>query len=163
MNGEADSAAEQDTDEAAIRSLVDRYFAAYARKDLDAMADLVGSAVANAGLESLASFPKLESLALSGGQIGDEGMVHVAGCRSLRHLTLLYTRVGDSGLARLADLKEHLLQARRSNGNDHAGQFVRAVLEAVQASDRHVGEGASIGHDPLVADLDNDLPFQDEE
>jgi hypothetical protein len=58
-------------------------------------------------------------------------------------------------LNRLADLHEHLFQARRSNGNKHAGRFVHAVLEAVQAPDRHVGKertvfGAGLGANLLL-------------
>ena len=40
---------------------------------------------------------------------------------------------------------------------------VRVVLEAVQASHRHVGKGACLGNDLLVADLEGDFTFKDVE
>jgi hypothetical protein len=62
---------------------------------------------------------------------------------------------------RNADLEEHLLQSRRSNGNQHPGGFAALVLERVWGADRHVGEHPGPGDEPTLANEENDLAFKD--
>lgn len=74
-------------------------------KDQIAQLDLGRTAVTDAGLKTLATFPRLASLDLRQTQITDAGLAHLAAATHLRTLNLYGTSVTDAGLKHLYALK----------------------------------------------------------
>jgi hypothetical protein len=68
--------------------------------------DLHGTAITDADLKVLQSFPELRKLDLRLTKIGDEGVAHAQGLRHLQLVNLFRTGVGDAGLLYLAPNKE---------------------------------------------------------
>ncbi|HWB11429.1 MAG TPA: protein kinase [Pirellulales bacterium] len=61
-----------------------------------------GTAITDAGLESLAGQARLTHLALDRTKITDEGLLHLSACQDLRHVELTHTQITGRGLAALA-------------------------------------------------------------
>jgi hypothetical protein len=62
----------------------------------------IGDDIDDDTLRTIATFPALRSLTISGDGITDEGLARLAECRSLKEISILSSRITDAGLASLS-------------------------------------------------------------
>lgn len=83
--------------------------------------DLSGTGVTDAGLKTLAAFPRLRRLVLDNTSITNAGLKHLLRHSHLNHLSLSGTQVTDEGLATVGEMAHplHVLYVKGANITDH--------------------------------------------